>query len=344
MTVVFFSKGDYDVVSSRYRCFHFAEALEATGVSTRICDPPPALFDRQRPLASLRELLRLGRELLRVRGEDIAYFQRPVHNTLFVGMIAAWKKLFRRRMVFDFCDPIFVQSPRKMKLLARLADVVIVSCEDLAVWARRYNERVEIVPNSIREGTPYRTDADAADGERTVIGWAGAARLHEENLRILFPALARLSGSFTFRLMGARGADHLVAELEALGVPVEPIEWVEPEHAAGEIARFEIAVLPARDILWNRKLMTKLIDYMAAGLAVVASPVGENRFAITDGENGFLAASEDEWVAKLERLVADAELRRRFGSAARRTVAERYSLPVSGRRLAEILRRLAAGD
>jgi len=80
---------------------------------------------------------------------------------------------------------------------------------------------------------------------------------------------------------------------------------------------------------------------MACGVPVVASPVGVNREIIQDGVNGFLAATPDEWVTKLERLLADPELRTRFADAGRRTVEERYSLRVHAPRFADTLRATA---
>ena len=65
--------------------------------------------------------------------------------------------------------------------------------------------------------------------------------------------------------------------------------------------------------------------------------VGVNRELIQDGVNGFLAATDQEWVEKLGCLLASGELRRRFGDAGRRTVDERYSLRVNAPMLAATL-------
>jgi glycosyltransferase involved in cell wall biosynthesis len=75
---------------------------------------------------------------------------------------------------------------------------------------------------------------------------------------------------------------------------------------------------------------------------VVAAAVGVNREIVQDGVNGFLAATPDEWVSKLGRLLADPDLRRRFAAAGRKTVEERFSLRVNAPRLAATLRAVMA--
>jgi glycosyltransferase involved in cell wall biosynthesis len=71
--------------------------------------------------------------------------------------------------------------------------------------------------------------------------------------------------------------------------------------------------------------------------------VGVNREIISDGVNGFLASTPQEWKDKLGRLLTDAALRRRFADAGRRTIEERYSLRVVAPRLAAVLRETANG-
>jgi glycosyltransferase involved in cell wall biosynthesis len=94
-----------------------------------------------------------------------------------------------------------------------------------------------------------------------------------------------------------------------------------------EIAQCDVGVMPLPDDDWARgKCGLKLLQFMAAGRAVVASPVGLNRELIRDGENGLLAADRQDWIAALRRLHRDPELARRLGRAGQQTVREGYSL------------------
>ncbi len=341
--VLFFSKGDERVASSRFRCFYFADALRDEGFDVRICQPPPRHLGLRSPLAAVRELGRLGRVLATVERGEIIYLQRPIKNDLFVALLVLDKLVRRRKLVFDFCDPIFLHSPRKTRVLTRLADAVVVSCADLGDYARRYNPRVFEIPNSLPEEQIRRRARQRRPDGRTIVGWVGYALGHEENIRMLLPVLSGLPSGVTIRMIGMRGADRLSADLRALpGAAVELVDWVSPDRVADEVAAFDVCLLPLQDTPWNRKLNTKLVEYMALGRAVVASPVGENRRIVRDGENGFLASGQGEWRRKLELLLADPALRRRLGDEARRTIAERFALGGAGRRLAELLRTVGA--
>jgi len=69
-----------------------------------------------------------------------------------------------------------------------------------------------------------------------------------------------------------------------------------------------------------------------------------NRDIIVNGENGFLASTEQDWYERLDALCRQPQLRARMGQAGRRTVEERYSLAVWGPRLAEVYRTLAENE
>ena len=96
--------------------------------------------------------------------------------------------------------------------------------------------------------------------------------------------------------------------------------------------------MPLPDDPWSRgKCGYKLIQYMACGLPVVASPIGVNREIVEHGVNGFLAETPEEWEQALRTLLADPQLRERMGRAGRRKVEEHYSLQVTGPRVVALL-------
>ena len=84
--------------------------------------------------------------------------------------------------------------------------------------------------------------------------------------------------------------------------------------------------MPLPDDDWARgKCAFKLIQYMACGLPVVASPVGAN-IDVVNVESGFLAATSQEWADALRILRDHPGNRTEMGQAGREQVVQHYSL------------------
>ena len=112
--------------------------------------------------------------------------------------------------------------------------------------------------------------------------------------------------------------------LELPGVPTEHLRWtLESQEQA--LAGLDVGLMPLAESPWSRgKCAYKLLQYMAASLPVVASPVGMNSSVIEHDRNGLLASSDDEWLAALERLLESRELSARLARRGRETVCAGY--------------------
>lgn len=88
-----------------------------------------------------------------------------------------------------------------------------------------------------------------------------------------------------------------------------------------------------------------ILEALAAGLPVVACDEGGIGDLVAHGRNGYLAAGRSPvaLAANLDRLIGDADLRRRMGRAAASLVAERHSLAAAEARLAQVLARVVGG-
>ena len=95
------------------------------------------------------------------------------------------------------------------------------------------------------------------------------------------------------------------------------------------------------DNAWTRgKCGLKVLQYMAAGLPVVSSPVGVNKDIVEHGITGFLAESSDEWETAIEQLIRDPDLRKVMGEAGRKRVAKHFSIEMTFQKMAQKLEEL----
>ena len=126
-------------------------------------------------------------------------------------------------------------------------------------------------------------------------------------------------------------------QMKLEGIPLEIRSWSE-ETEINDLQSFDVGIMPLPDEPWERgKCGYKLIQYMACGKPVVASPVGVNKQIVEEKVNGFLATTEDNWINALISLRDDQILRERMGTASRKKVEANYCLQITAPRLAELL-------
>jgi glycosyltransferase involved in cell wall biosynthesis len=139
-------------------------------------------------------------------------------------------------------------------------------------------------------------------------------------------------GNVEFRAIGARQKD-------LYEIPGKYIPWNEKSETE-ELKSCEVGIMPLPNTPWEKgKCGFKLIQYMAAGLPVIASPVGANSAIVEHGVNGFLAHDTQEWIKYFKILHNDPDLRQRMGKAGREKVKKKYSLEIAAPKLISILKK-----
>jgi glycosyltransferase involved in cell wall biosynthesis len=109
-------------------------------------------------------------------------------------------------------------------------------------------------------------------------------------------------------------------------LPVIAIQWSERTEAS-EISASDVGVNWIPDDLWSLgKCGLKILQYQAAGLPVIANPVGIHKKLIEPGVTGFLAQTPTEWLEAIRTLASDPSLRERMGKVARARVEANYSV------------------
>ena len=264
---------------------------------------------------------------------------------------AFFERMIKRKgvpIVFDFDDAIFVsyRSPSngylsylkfaaKTKTICRLASHVMVGNSYLAEYARQFNSNVTIVPTTI-DTEKYSVRQKNPD-EVPVVGWTGSFSTvqHLDTLRGALQKLARQE-KFRLRVIGT-------SEYQLEGVEVEALRW----HSQSELADLrpvDIGIMPLPNDAWSKgKCGLKALQFMALGIPTICSPVGVNTEIIQDGENGFIANTEQEWIEKLGRLLRLPTLRDQIGLAGRATVEQKYSAIAQAPRVYEVLESIASG-
>jgi glycosyltransferase involved in cell wall biosynthesis len=342
----------------RFRISHYIPYLEAHGFDITVLPFYTPEFFRlvyqrghfaAKAAAFLRLLGKRFGVLRQLDRYDLVWLYR---EAIPIGPPMIERAIVRRGkpIVFDFDDAIFLRNVSEanravsfLKNTSRVAEIIRFSQHVtpgnnfLGDYARRFSSHVTVVPTTVdTDRFRPRHDQGRQPTGDLVIGWIGSPTTYHyvEQMAALLKQLASRH-SFTLKISGAGKPVHFD------GVRVLDVPWSMPK----EVELFntcDIGIYPLDDDDWARgKCGFKAIQFMACGVPVVAAAVGVNREIIRDGENGFLASTPAEWLAKLDRLLTDAELRRRLAIAGRETIERTYSLKVTAPIIASILRKAA---
>ena len=307
-----------DHVCCRYRVRAFESALGASGCTLTVQPLESTLWARLR-------------QIRQASGFDVVILQRK--------LLPGWqlRELRKRasRLVFDFDDAVLYRDsydprgPHHQRRLDRfrkvvgLADAVVAGNAFLADSARQAGARpnsIHIIPTCMQlERVLPKTHFEPNSGLEMV--WIGSSSTLTglELRRELWERIGREVPGTRLRLVCDR-----FTRFDSL--PVIERVWSEPTESH-EVAAADVGISWLPDDLWSRgKCGLKILQYQAAGLPVVANPVGVHPEMIDHGKSGFLPSTPGEWVEATRCLAADPELRRSMGLLARRHVEQHYSV------------------
>lgn len=281
------------------------------------------------------------RRIIREFAVDVVH----VHGTgaLPIVMAAAMVCVPRPRLCFTWHDSGEVLERRGMTrhvlgACVRRCDWVSGSSRSVAQRLSR-NARVKQV-SVFHGGVPAAPSPPEHGRERQGIVWVGRVCPNKNPemlvraigaLRAMgLPASATCAGSpFPKTVKYASTVRSAVAEAGAEGLVEFP----------GQMSREQITDLLARSAIGvqtshSEGLSLALLEQMMAGLAIVATDVGDTSEAIIPDKTGLLipAGNVDALVAALRRLIVDAALRERLGAGARALAMERFSIGAMARR------------
>lgn len=335
--VTFFTAGSWHSPSSRYRSLQFFPYLRQEGIAARALPlqrsedylrlerlKGPQLRRGARALYLAYCLLRRLAQLGEARESDLIV----VEHELFTWMPFGWEKIFKRRLdgrpyMVDYDDASYVKYrhvlflEKKIPQVMGAADLVTVGSPALRDFARQFNPRVELLPTVV--DLKRYTRLAGFNAHRFVVGWIGGPQ-NARHLKLIAPALQELARNHPVTLKCVGAPPHFTLP----GVPVEVAPWsweTELEH----LLSFDVGISPLENDPFSQgKCGFKLIQYMACGLPVVASPVGAQATIIQHGMDGFLAEAHQDWLTYLTKIKEERKLRVSLGRAGRKKVERHF--------------------
>jgi len=345
--LLYFSKTSFIGPSSRYRIYQYIPYLRKAGIEVIVA---PLFRERWfrildlrwRPLraiakglyAFMRLFVRIW-DLLKVCRYDLYCFEHQAFPYI-PALLERFAQKLNPNMLLEFDDAIYLTFLHKKKIprLIRMSKHVIVGNDFLRDYVLQFNPNVTVIPTVVDTDRNKPKNHYHPHGKLN-IGWVGLAYnfSYVQELAGTLQKLRREFGEFVFTVISSQG--FAIDGVEAIFK-----RW-SYDNEVKEIRSLDIGIMPLADDEWAKgKCGLKVLQYMACGVPVVASPVGVNNEIIKDGKNGFLAATDEEWLEKLWLLAQDESLRSRLGQKGRETVEKHYSLRIWGPRVARLYKSL----
>ncbi len=309
--------------SFRQRIEIYLDILRQNGIVCEVAKLPSAYLDRWK---------------LFKRGADFdAVF---LHKKCLNFHDAFWLKRHSGRIIYDLDDAVMYspQVPASDKTshfklfrrAAKLADMVIAGNSYLAEHARKFNSNVKILPTGL-DVCDYNVKVGREDHDKIRLVWIGSQSTLKYLAQIK-PVLEEIGSRFDNVVL--RIVCDEFFDLENMQVEKHP--W-SLEMQAVDLATSDIGLAPLPDNRFTRgKCGFKILQYAAAGLPAITSPVGVNSSYVRDGVTGFLAVDTRDWVDRITQLIENRQLRKSMGLAALQWVG-RFDIAVLGKQFCDII-------
>ncbi len=348
MKVLYLTKYSRKGASSRLRSYQYFPFLEAEGISV-IVKPLfddaylEKLYSGKKPVAEiLKAYIKRFFVLFTIFGYDKIVIEKEIFPYL-----PSWTERILSflgvQYVVDYDDAIFhnydlhpnqwIRFLLKDKIdkVMRSAQTVVAGNQYLAERAKKAGAKNVIVIPTVIDIERY-DHKQIFRQDKTIIGWIGSPSTFKY-VKTLFPVFEKLAKQYPIEI-------QIVGAKEAVSVsfPIRFIDWTEPTEVAA-ISAFDIGIMPLEDSPWEKgKCSYKLIQYMACGIPVVASPVGMNVEVVSEGHNGFLAKDAADWFNALEELSNGKDKCRTFGSSGRQLIERSFTVQSQLKTVVALLR------
>lgn len=341
-TIYIYTKHQHQGASSRYRSIQYFDFLRQQGYSVihryLFSDAYLGLKyarNRRYLLVAVGCYLRRLLDLLRdVRKGHVFIIEKELFPYLPLNL----ERLIQAvgvRYILDFDDAIWhnydanrrkiirLLLGNKLQKIVKTADAFIGGNDYLCDYARHAGaKQVVMIPTVIPQSKYHDDYVRLPKNDRLTLVWIGSPSTSRYLLELNDP-LQKLSDEFDLNVKLIGFDEQLAGQLRFRH---SVVRW-QAETEVGEMATAHIGMMPLPDGPFEKgKCGFKLIQYMAVGLPVLASPVGVNVQIVQNGVNGFTCQTGEEWYSRIRQLLLDENLRRAMGERSRAIFVDKYSL------------------
>ena len=315
---------NFQQASFRLRIEQLKEPLAELGIELDLQERPRSWLARRSLLSSAKKY-------------DATILQRKLLDPADARLLRRKSK----KLFYDIDDAVMFhqddvgalsrwRTARRFEATARIADTVVAGNQYLAEMFHQRGRPVTVLPTCVNPAD-YRVKQHSSTGAIGLV-WIGSS----STLPYLIEQLPAIQESAK-RIPGLRLTVIADRPLRPAGLPIQHIPWsVEGESEA--LLSGDIGIAPTPSNRWTLgKCGFKIVQYMAAGLPVIASPVGANADIVLHNQTGLHATSREQWIESILRLANQSVMRRELGRFGRQRVEREYSTTRAAETWAKLL-------
>lgn len=320
--------------SARYRTSHVAEMLQIQGFKTSVTvqDNPFLLtyaskfsifvFHRVLYTSGVAKLIRRikkNKKEIIFEADDLVY--DPVffqHMDYFNQMNALEYKLYEHGVGGEILSDPYVKA-------------CTASTSFLANKLCEKGKQVFVVPNRVSQADVKRAEKILRDVKKNAsvvrVVYLSGTPSHNKDFAAITDALLVLLEKYPQMRLVVVGPLDIDSQLQKFAERIERIPFMPRAKYFSAVARMDVNLAPLEigDPFCEAKSELKWIEAGLVGVPTVAAATGTFSGAITDGVDGFVSATTEEWIEKIGKLIVSENLRKQIGEAARSTVIAYYT-------------------
>lgn len=324
--------GCENTAAETHRVFHFKEVLDIAGIKNKII--PHSQLDSY--------LLYNSDEIFTY---DLFYVHRAGWDKSLEKLFKA-AKILNHPIIYDIDDLVFDEEAiPKISIISSWSDEKkflyresVIKYWKAMSWAdfltsptnylKEKEEKIfkhlsftlrnHLDIKSFKTTEKFKNYALSRKRKTIKIGYMSGTATHNQDFIVASEAILKLLKEYPHLKLEIIGPLELPSSFNDVKNQIEKIKFV-PFHKLFEImSDFDINIAPLE--IDNEYCESKSeLKYFFAGvlnIPTVASPTDAFKWAIKDGQTGFLANSEKEWYQKLKQLIINEKLRKNIGKNA----------------------------
>lgn len=335
-----FVSGCYLEMPHKYRCEFQKEQLEKQGLTgdvkffTEVEDDWLKYYDifilYRLPITDeIKEFIKMAKKLNKLVIFDI-------DDLVFDN------KLVREKHEVEEMDgderKVYFDGIKRHRETMKLCNYGVASTETIAKYMENYIPTVLVNRNSVPNDLIFRSKKVWKNKKisrlknKIVLGYFSGSKTHDDDLRLIEDALIKIFNKYPNVVLFLVGPLRLGKKLEKYNNRIVRKNFVKYEKLPELIAQIDINLSPLIVNEFNNgKSEIKYTEAALVKKPTIASDTEAFKYAIRDGETGFIAKNKNEWIEKISKLIENKDLRKKIAVNAYQDVVRNYNTRKMGK-------------